>query len=212
MLLRLMLKNRPIRWACQVRCDAADDEELLSLMSGAGCNAVCVGFESINPKTLQAFQKKQTIANIIDAIKSFHRKKINIHGMFVLGSDDDNEKTIWETLKFAIKQKIDTIQMMILTPMPGTKVYEEFRSQNRIFNYDWSLYDGQHVVFNPKLLSAKQLQSNVASAYTKFYSLSRSLSLLIRMHFRNAIFSFMGYRIVKEWMRHNRKMSWLKQA
>ncbi len=95
--------------------------------------------------------------------------------MFVLGSDDDNEKTVWDTLRFAIKQKIDTIQMMILTPLPGTKIYEKLVEQKRIFTRDWNLYDGQHIVFKPKLLSAKELQLNVVRAYAKFYSLSRPL-------------------------------------
>jgi len=211
-LLELMLKHKIRNWTCQVRCDAAKDDELLSLMARAGCNVVCVGFESINLKTLQAYQKKQTIEDIVNAIRSFHRKKIKIHGMFVLGSDNDNESTIWDTLKFAIKQKIDTIQMMILTPVPGTKFHEELKQQKRIFTHDWNLYDGQHVVFNPKLLSAKQLQLNVARAYAKFYSLSKFFSLLVRLRFRNAMFRFIGYRIVREWIRRNHSMHWLRRA
>ncbi len=211
-LVEMMLKH-PIRsWSCQVRCDVTKDEELLGLMARAGCSVVCVGFESVNHKTLQAYEKKQSINDIINAIKSFHRKKIKVHGMFVLGSDSDNEGTVWETFKFAVKQKIDTLQMSVLTPFPGTKVHEELQAQKRIFSHDWSLYDGQHVVFRPKLLSAKQLQVNVLKAYVKFYSLSRSFSLLVKFHFRNAIFSFMGHRIVREWMERNRKMQWLKQA
>jgi radical SAM superfamily enzyme YgiQ (UPF0313 family) len=211
-LLELMIKHKIRNWTCQVRCDVAGDDELLSLMARAGCSVVCVGFESVNLKTLQVYQKKQTINDIIDAIRSFRKKRIKIHGMFVLGSDNDNENTIWDTLKFAIKQKIDTIQMMILTPLPGTKVHEELNKQKRIFSQDWSLYDGQHVVFNPKLLSAKQLQLNVTKAYAKFYSLSSSISLLLKLRFRNAIFRFMGYRIVREWIERNRKMYWLVQT
>ena len=208
-LLELMVKNKVGNWACQVRCDAAKNDELLTLMAKAGCSVVCVGFESINIKTLDAYQKKQTLEDIINAISSFHRKKIKIHGMFVLGSDDDTKNTIWDTLKFAIKQKIDTIQMSILTPFPGTKIHKELKEQKRIFSHDWSLYDGQHVVFQPKLLSAKELQLNVAMAYAKFYSLSKFFSLLVKLHFRNALFRLMGYRIVREWLQRNHKMHWL---
>lgn len=130
--------------------------------------------------------------------------------MFVLGSDDDDEKTIWETLKFAIKQKIDTIQMMALTPFPGTKVHEELKRENRIFSEDWSLYDGQHVVFRPKLLPARRLQFNVLRAYTKFYSLSQSAYLLLKLRFRNAAFRLMGYVIIRQWIAQNRRMRWLR--
>jgi len=129
--------------------------------------------------------------------------------MFVLGGEDDGRSSVWETLKFAVKQRIDTIQMMILTPFPGTKVYEDLQAQNRIFTKDWNLYDGQHVVFNPKLLSARELQVNVVRAYAKFYSLYKSFVLFLGLRFRNAMFRFMGYLIIKEWKRNNRKMSWI---
>lgn len=208
-LLEFLIRMKKRNWSCQVRCDAAKDESLLTLMARAGCSTACIGFESVNHKTLQAYDKKQTIEEIIHAIKSFHKKKIKIHGMFVLGGDDDNEKTVWDTVLFALKQKIDTIQMMILTPFPGTKVHDELEKQKRIFDRDWSLYDGQHIVFTPKLLSARSLQLNVLKAYAKFYSLYNSFVLFFRLHFRNAFFRLMGHAIVKDWMRHNRSMSWL---
>jgi radical SAM superfamily enzyme YgiQ (UPF0313 family) len=206
-----MLKNKVTNWTAQVRCDVAKDAELLSLMAKAGCRSVCIGFESVNPKTLKDYKKNQTIEDIVHAIRSIRQKKIKIHGMFVLGGDYDSKETIWETLRFAIKQKIDTIQMMILTPFPGTKVHEELVQQKRIFNTDWSLYDGQHVVFTPKLLSARALQVSVLKAYTRFYSLYNSFVLFIRLHFRNAFFRLMGHAIVKDWLRHNRSMRWLAQ-
>ena len=210
-LLGLMLKEKIRSWACQVRCDAARDNDLLSLMAKTGCRVVCVGFESINEKTLKAYDKKQTIDEIIHAIRSFHKRKIKVHGMFVLGGDDDNEKTVWDTFKFAIKQKIDTIQMSILTPFPGTKVHEDLKNQKRIFSTDWDLYDGQHIVFSPKLLSARDLQSNVLNAYVKFYSLSSSFILLLKLHFRNALFRLMGHSIIRSWKQRNHKMSWILQ-
>jgi anaerobic magnesium-protoporphyrin IX monomethyl ester cyclase len=178
-LLDLMLKNKIKHWVCQVRCDVTKDSELLGLMSRAGCSVACVGFESINPSTLAAFHKRQSVEDIVAAIRSFHEKKIKIHGMFVLGGEDDNKNTVWETLRFALKQKIDTMQMTILTPFPGTKVYRDLEAQKRIFTKDWSLYDAQHIVFTPKLLSARELQLNVVRAYTKFYSFSRACFFVI---------------------------------
>ena len=211
-LLNLMIKNKFRKWLCQVRCDVAKDKGLLDLMAKAGCGVVCVGFESVNPKTLLAYQKRQTLAEIVSAIRSFHKRHIKIHGMFVLGGEDDNRNSIWETVKFAIKERIDTIQMMILTPFPGTKVYEDLEAGKRIFTKDWRLYDGQHVVFKPNLLSAKELQLNVMSAYGKYYSLYRSFFLLLKLRLRNAAFRFMGYLILKEWNRRNHDMAWLLKS
>lgn len=208
-LLNSMLKNKIRNWACQVRCDIARDNSLVDLMAKAGCRVVCVGFESVNNLSLKAYEKKQTIEEIVRAIRSFRKRKIKIHGMFVLGSDNDNRKTIWETVRFAKRQKIDTLQMSILTPFPGTKVFDDLEREGRIFTKDWSLYDGQHVVFKPKLLSARELQVNIVRAYSKFYAITRSLSLLIRFRFRNALFNLMGCSIVREWSRINHKMAWL---
>ena len=210
-LLERMIQANIRDWTCQVRCDVAKDKETLDLMGKAGCAVVCVGFESVNVKTLQAYNKKQSLEDITGAISSFHREKIKIHGMFVLGGDDDSERTIWDTLKFSVKQKIDTIQMMILTPAPGTKVHIDLEQQKRIFTSDWDLYDGQHVVFNPKLLSAKQLQVSVMQAYAKFYSLSKFFLLLAKLKFRNALFRLMGYRLVRDWLQQNQAMHWLQE-
>jgi len=211
-LLKLMSQKRIPSWSCQVRCDAARDEELLDLMSKAGCDVVCIGFESVNAKTLRSYKKGQTIDDMVKAIESFHKKKIKIHGMFVLGGEDDDEMTVWDTLKFAIKQKIDTLQMSVLTPFPGTRIHDDYKSQKRIFTYDWALYDGQHVIFEPKMLSPKDLQLTVAKAYAKFYSLRNSFVLFLKMHFRNAVFRFMGYKIVRQWIQQNHKMQWLAQT
>lgn len=194
-------------FTCQLRTDTTLD---LSLLSKAGCRNVCIGFESINPKTLEEYKKRQTLNDIILAIKDFHREKIKIHGMFVLGSDSDTKETILNTASFAMKNKIDTIQLMILTPFPKTKVYEDLKKEDRIFSSDWNLYDGQHIVFKPKLLSPKELQLVVLKAYFKFYSLYNSFSLLCKLNLRNALFRFMGYRILKEWKTNNYKMAWLE--
>jgi hypothetical protein len=99
--------------------------------------------------------------------------------------------------------------MSILTPFPGTKVYEDLETQKRIFTKDWSLYDAQHIVFVPKLLSAQELQLNVIRAYAKFYSIYMAIYLLLKLSFRNAIMRFMGYAIVKEWIRLNCNKHWL---
>ncbi|MFA5038657.1 MAG: radical SAM protein [Candidatus Omnitrophota bacterium] len=209
-LLELLSKSGIRNWVCQVRCDAARDPELLELMSRAGCELVCVGFESINPETLKAYQKNQTLEEIIRAIRSFHLKKIKIHGMFVLGGETDDRNTVLETVKFAVRQKIETIQLMILTPFPGTKVHETLQAQKRIFTKDWRFYDGQHIVFTPSRLSAKDLQTTVLHAYRKFYSLLHSFSLFLSLRFRDALFRLIGYRLLRQWMRQDRDMAWLK--
>jgi len=210
-LLNIMRKQHIGRWSCQVRCDAARHPDMLNLMYKAGCRVVCVGLESINHKTLKAYQKNQTVEDIVQAVDSFHEKGLQIHGMFVLGGDDDDAGTVKETERFARKHGIDSLQMMILTPLPGTRTYDDLDKQKRIFSKDWDLYDGQHVVFHPKLLSALELQRAVFRAYAGFYALYRSIEMFLRLKFRNALVIVMGHGIVKEWQAYNRGMSWLPE-
>src|SRR3989442_3556167 len=101
-------------WGAQVWTETVDDPELLQLMQDARCFNVDVGFESINPRTLKLFQKKQDLAKIERSIERFHAHKIRIHGMFVVGSDEDDVETIAATAAFALKNDIDSIQFMIL--------------------------------------------------------------------------------------------------
>lgn len=208
--LKLMKDNASLRWSCQVRCDIAKDSQLISMMKEAGCQVVCVGLESVNSKTLECFNKKQSLSDMLKAISLFRRLRIKVHGMFVVGSDDDSESTVFQTLRFAIREKIDTFQMSILTPFPGTAVYSELKSQNRIFSEDWDLYDGQHIVFKPRMLTASQLQLAVVCAYSKFYSLPKILLLLLKLHFRNAAFRLMGLVLLRKWLKQNKSLFWIK--
>ncbi|MBN2368388.1 radical SAM protein, partial [Candidatus Woesearchaeota archaeon] len=171
-LLRLMLKEGINNdWSAQVRTDIYKDEELMSMMKETNCTHVYIGFESINPDSLKGCNKRQTVEDIERSIKAIHEHDISIHGMFVFGFDSDTKKTIQETVKFAKRLEIDTVQFMILTPLPGTDTYHELDRENRIFYKRWESYDGHHALFNPKKISAYDLQVETVKAMNKFYSL-----------------------------------------
>ncbi|MFH0819721.1 MAG: radical SAM protein [bacterium] len=157
-------------WSAQVRTETAKDKELLRLMKQTGCFMNFIGFESINPKTLVAYEKKQTLAEIEQSIKAFQRFGIKIHGMFVLGADEDEVATIKETVRFAKRLDIDTVQFMILTPLPGTRVWQEFVDQARIIDINYSHYDAHHTVYKPKRMTSYELQIETFRAMKKFYS------------------------------------------
>ncbi|MFO7783402.1 MAG: radical SAM protein [Desulfatiglandales bacterium] len=73
------------RWSAQVRTDVARDPELLRLMADSGCHTLFIGFESINPRTLEEYNEKQDLEDIISCIRKVRYHGIHIHGMFVLG-------------------------------------------------------------------------------------------------------------------------------
>ena len=96
---RIIKENIKIEWSAQVRTEAAKDPELLDLMAKSGCFAVFVGLESINPATLKAYNKSQTVEGIKESVVNFHRHGINVHGMFVFGAEEDHYQVIRDTVK-----------------------------------------------------------------------------------------------------------------
>lgn len=197
-------QNMQITWSAQVRADVARDRELLDLMKHSGCLALFIGFESVNPETLQEYNKAQELADIALCITELNRRKIRIHGMFVLGSDADDLNTIRQTVEFAKKTDIGTIQFSALTPLPGTKFYHQLEEENRIFTKDWDLYDGQHVVFEPKKMSPIELQQGILQATANFYSYWRIFAALRKRKLATAVFRYWGHLIIKKWT-HQRK-------
>jgi radical SAM superfamily enzyme YgiQ (UPF0313 family) len=168
-----------VSWTAQVRSDISRDPELLHLMYKSGCRLFYIGFESINDETLKAFHKSQTRNDIERAITEIHAAGISIHGMFIFGEDHDTLDSLRETVNFAIQQNISTVQFMILTPFPGTKLYEKLSTEKRIFHTNWDYFNGMYAVYQPRTMSAAQLQKEAIAAYRKFYSLRRiSLSVL----------------------------------
>ena len=190
--------NIKMEWSAQVRTDVAKDTELLLLMKKAGCFAVYIGFESINPATLSLYNKGQRLEDIENSIKAVKRHSIRIHGMFVLGSDTDDISTIRNTAIFAKKLDIDSIQFMMLTPLPGTPVFEELKSSGRLIHTDWSKYDAHHAVFEPKLMSAFELQVETLKAMAKFYSWPAIFRNLWQFDFFYAVVGLYGKRSIRK--------------
>ncbi len=186
------------KWSAQVRTDVARDRELLKLMADSGCDTTYIGFESINPRTLEAYNKSQDVDDIVRCIKTVKDHGIYIHGMFVLGADTDDLETIRETADFAIKLGIDTVQFVILTPLPGTPFYYEMRDAGRLLHTDWSKYDAHHIVFMPKELDPVTLQIETLKAMARFYSWKYIFKNLARFEFFYAGIGIYGKRAIRK--------------
>ena len=202
-------------WGAQVRTETVDDPELLELMRDSNCFNVYVGFESINPRTLKLFQKKQDLGKIERSIERFHAHKIRIHGMFVVGSDEDDVETIDATADFALKHDIDSIQFMIMTPIPGSPDWtDNFAKGDRyVFNKNWQFYDGHHVVHHPRKMSPYELQVAAIGAMEKFYSWRGIALKLMKRDMYSATIRYFGKKMLRDWWKdtENRQhVDWLK--
>lgn len=196
-------------WSAQVRAEVTRDPDLMDLLARSGCDLVYVGFESINPASLKEYDKRQTVEDIAAAMEVFRRFKIRVHGMFVIGSDHDSIETARQTLRFALDQGIDTVQFMMLTPIPGTTLYEELNREGRIISRDWSLYDAHHAVFLPRLMSPQELQKTTIAAMNRFYSLSEAWRGLTKRDLFMVTRRLMGWYLIRRWKWDNRK--WMPQ-
>lgn len=188
--------NHP-QWSTQVRAEAALDTEFLELLRETNCWGVYIGFESASAQVLKAYRKKQDQATMRQAIKAFHRQGIHIHGMFIVGADEDTPETIRETIRFAIKNRVDSAQFMMLTPLPGTETFQSLEQENRFLTRNWELYDGTHVVFQPRLMTGEELQEAAYRALNSFYSWGAILKRLVKMDIYYSYLRYYGRRLLK---------------
>jgi radical SAM superfamily enzyme YgiQ (UPF0313 family) len=212
-LLQAMLDAKlKLTWSAQVRSDAAEDAELLGLMKRSGCAAVYIGIESINDVTLERVHKSQKVEDVSKSIKRFHKYGIRVHGMFIIGFDEDNKASVRDTWRYAKRTHLNSVQFLILTPAPGTPFFDQMLSDGRILTEDWSLYDAHHVVFQPKRLLPFDLQKLQIKAHEKFYGFLRRVKHLSSFKFFEYAIARYAGRISGEWKRANRFfMKWLKR-
>jgi radical SAM superfamily enzyme YgiQ (UPF0313 family) len=204
-LLQAMIRERfKFTWTTQVRADVAQDIELVRLMKKAGCHTVYIGFESVNPESLDAMKKKQTVADLIQAARVLHRHRIHIHGMFVLGFDEDDWKTVKKTVRFAKKARLSTTQFLILTPLPGSEFYNRMEAENRLRFRDWALYDAHHAVFQPARFSLLDLQRAQIFCHKKFYSLKQMARKLVAGEWIGLAVAHYARRLNRMWKRRNK--------
>ena len=199
----MIRENFKFKWTTQVRADVARDAELVGLMKKAGCHTVYIGFESVNPESLEGMKKSQTVAEIVRAVKVFRRHRIHIHGMFVLGFDQDDWKSVRRTVRFAKRARLTSTQFLILTPLPGSAFYDRIAAENRIRFHDWALYDAHHAVFQPARFSLPDLQKAQSFAHRKFYSLRQEARKLLAGQWIAVAIAHYARHLDRAWKRRN---------
>ncbi|MGB9690971.1 MAG: B12-binding domain-containing radical SAM protein [Candidatus Sumerlaeaceae bacterium] len=207
-------KIRPtIGFGAQMRHEVVHDKEFLELMREAGFDRAMVGFESINQASLDLCGKRETVEQVEFAIKEFHRYKIKVHGMFVIGFDTDTPQTYHDTLEFVKRLDLDSFQLMLLTPLPGTRDWHSdgFGDGRRpLLTRDWNKYDGHHMVQVPKLMTAYEANRLALETMRKFYSLPRAFSRLLRGDWVEFLMRFEGHLLIKKWYKTPENRQWLE--
>ncbi len=149
-------------WGLFASVNIANDDEILELLQKANCEIIQIGFESINPASLRNINKRQN--NPIkykEVVEKLAARGIYAYGSFIFGFDDDDNNVFEETVKAIEEANFIMTGFFTLTPFPGTKVYERLFETERILEKDWSKYDMEEVVYQPKMMTAEGLKSGV---------------------------------------------------
>ena len=144
----------------QIRLDKARDEELLQAMRRAGVASVAIGFESPIAEELEAMNKQVRPEEMIALSRLYHMAGFRVHGMFIFGYPLTGKKSLPIPMgerarrfgKFIKKARIDTVQILLPVPLPGTELTHRLASEHRIFPTEcvgWEYYDGSFPVFQP---------------------------------------------------------------
>jgi radical SAM superfamily enzyme YgiQ (UPF0313 family) len=186
-----------VRWFGLSTILIAHDRALLDLMARSGCSGLLIGLETISPLNLQHAQKRfNEPAQYKEIVALLHRHDISVMGCFVFGLDADTSDIFRRTAEFVVDACIDLPRFAIATPFPGTPFYNRLDGEGRILTRNWELYDGQHVVFQPRQMSVETLRKGHENAWRHAYryrSIARRL-LGARIQIPIAIASNLGYR------------------
>ena len=174
-----------IEWVGQSSVSLAKDKEMLKLCRLSGCAALFFGLESVSPSSLMGMKKTlKSIEETEEAIKIIQDSGIAFHPSIILGFDTDTKAIFDDTLEFLARTKLPTMALHVLTPYPGTRIYQRFKDQGRIISHDWSHYDHHTVVFQPKNMTPQELAEGHHYVQSEFYSFSsilRHIPFLLRV-------------------------------
>lgn len=165
------LKHHKLKWNAAVSINVVDIPGLLDEMRDSGCQGLFIGFESINSASIDGVHKVQnSVAKYERAVAEIHKRGIMINASFVFGLDSDTKQTFADTVDWIVRNKIETVTSHILTPYPGTVVYDRFLKEGRILTTDLGLYDTAHVVMQPKNMTPEELYEGYLWVYREVYS------------------------------------------
>lgn len=146
------------------------DRKFMELVARSGCKGLLLGLETVTPESLRDARKRfNASVDFRSVIDDLHRLGIATQGCFVFGLDHDTPDVFETTVEFAIEAGIDLPRYAVLTPFPGTPLHARLEREGRILTRDWTLYDAQHVVFQPRNMSVRELAEGHERAWKQTY-------------------------------------------
>jgi radical SAM superfamily enzyme YgiQ (UPF0313 family) len=195
------LKPLKKKWASQASITLSRDPELLKLAADSGCVSLFVGIESLSSENLKEVNKSFNRANQFEeAIQAIHDHDIMILAGLIFGLDHDDEGVFERTLRFCERNRIELPSFFVLTPLPGTPLFQRMESEGRLLHKDWGKYNGATVVFKPKLMTEETLQQGFNWVCKEAYSWGSIFKRVFhpQQRFFTRVLSNMAYRSIAQ--------------
>jgi radical SAM superfamily enzyme YgiQ (UPF0313 family) len=158
------------------------DDEFLILARKSGCVEWFVGFESVSQAALNGIKKTHNkVEDFRKMIKRVHRHGMSIQGGIIFGFDEDTPDIFDTTLEKINEIEMDVLEVNILTPYPGTPLYDRMEKSGRLLTKDWSRYNQVDVVYQPKNMSVDELYNGARKVAKEFYSYKNIIKRNIRI-------------------------------
>ena len=168
------------KWICQATINMGDDEELLTLAAKAGCKGVFIGFESPTAEGLVEVGKKFNLLKNRDlraSVRRIQRHGFVVVGSFIMGLDADHQGIGERIAEAADHYGVDVLNALFLTPLPGTRLWDQMRAQGRIaadaFPGDWNYFTLSFPVARYKHLSWTHILQEMDTCNRRFYTVAR---------------------------------------
>jgi radical SAM superfamily enzyme YgiQ (UPF0313 family) len=166
------------QWFCSASMNFADNEEVLELAAKAGCVMVLLGIESERIDQLEETNKKLNVKIGIDhydeVFRKIHKYGISVLGAFIYGLESDTPETMRRRTEYINEADIDAVQATVLTPLPGTPLFDKMLKEGKIiykdFPSDWQLYDFAEMVFRHKNMTREQFMKEVKENWNLLYN------------------------------------------
>ncbi len=231
--------GRRLDLSVQIRWDKAKDRELLSSMRQAGISTVAIGFESPIKEELEAMRKRVRPQEMLALTKEFHKSGFLVHGMFIFGYPMAEgvvfrmpvKERIKHYRRFIAKAQLDTVQILLPVPLPGTELRHRLKKQSRVYpvgDVGWEYYDGNFPLFEPdRPMTTEEMQGAVKKIMGRFYEFKYIFMIVLNVFsfpamifflhniesgwrrwyrpWRNYLLRFGGWLTMKEWLSRYKK-------
>lgn len=164
----ILERGYDVKWWNFSRVDTiVRNPAMVTRMAAAGSTTIYLGIESGNEDTLNSLGKNSKATDVVKAVDILRQNGIESYGSYIIGNLSETAADVGKTIDLAVRLNTNIAQFSILTPYPGTKLYEQIK--DRIFCRRWKFYDGLHIVFRHPLINRHYLQILLIKAFVKFY-------------------------------------------